>query len=270
MLFRLWPTLGITMSRWNIRTPYVLEGQETTDHALFQCSCAREVWEILFPSGFRYFLGQMDVKDRWVRFSSDCEEELPLICMGAWAIWNDRNSSIHKRPFPDIGFRCSWIQEYLAEYAKANTPCGGENSHFQNDSLVFRAEEDVIMNVDVAYGTANCKIGIGVVIIDKQGALMVALSSPAYIGPNPLCIETMAMLEGLKLANELKVVSMRSLTDSLNLCCILNGDIPCEASIAPVKWDVDQIRGTLSFFHVPRNLNGMAHELAREGVFSSP
>lgn len=45
--------------------PVCQEEVETTDHALFQCSRAREVWNLLFPV-FDGFLSPMDIRERWL------------------------------------------------------------------------------------------------------------------------------------------------------------------------------------------------------------
>lgn len=69
--------------------PICSERLETTDHALFHCTRAREIWANMYPNGCRIFFDHLDVKDRWVRLSLEYEEALSLICVGAWAIWND-------------------------------------------------------------------------------------------------------------------------------------------------------------------------------------
>lgn len=45
----------------------------------------------------------MDIKDRLCNFSkSSLVDGLDLICIGVWAIWNDRNSIIHNKLIPPV------------------------------------------------------------------------------------------------------------------------------------------------------------------------
>lgn len=62
----------------NLRNHHVLvngscsvckEEMETTDHALFQCSRAREIWEVLYPLMHVSSSSRLDIKDRWLRFA---------------------------------------------------------------------------------------------------------------------------------------------------------------------------------------------------------
>lgn len=71
---------------------------ETSDHALFRCFKAREVWDLLFPGMVGDLWSHMDIKDRWLSFEGRMANKFELICVGAWAIWNARNNLVHNRP----------------------------------------------------------------------------------------------------------------------------------------------------------------------------
>lgn len=69
---------------------------------------------------YGYFWSLAEYRTKW-------GDVLELICLGAWAIWNDRNNQVHSRPIPKPEDRCDWIMDYLAEYKKAN-PVGGPHT----------------------------------------------------------------------------------------------------------------------------------------------
>lgn len=70
--------------------------------------------------------------------------------MGAWSLWNDRNSVIHKRPIPNVIDRCEWINEYIIDFWMAN-PKGGINGQMEEDNVKIISEgEDFIMHTDAA------------------------------------------------------------------------------------------------------------------------
>lgn len=82
---------------------------ETTDHALFQCQRAREVWDILYPLIMTTDYTIMDIKDRWLSLADNSMEVLEHISVGAWSIWNDKNNAIHQHQVPSPLIRSEWI-----------------------------------------------------------------------------------------------------------------------------------------------------------------
>lgn len=68
------------------------------------------------------------------------------------------------------------------------------------------------------------KIGVGVVLRDKQGNLKATMKS-SNICTTPLCAETVAMLEGLWVAKEMNVKCVTILSDSLSLICIIHKEV---------------------------------------------
>lgn len=80
---------------------------------------------------------------------------MDLICVGAWAIWNDRNQVVHNLPISSIEDHCAWIHEYLAEFRKAN---GIRESHPLTEETyheLIQNGEDIIMHTDVSLDTLN-------------------------------------------------------------------------------------------------------------------
>lgn len=83
--------------------PLCKDGLETTDHVIFQCIRAREIWDTVEFISMGIIDSQMDIKDRWLYIGNNVSvQEVEQICVGAWAIWNDRNNVTHSRPIPYV------------------------------------------------------------------------------------------------------------------------------------------------------------------------
>lgn len=66
---------------------------KSTDHVLFRCSRAKQVWRLLDLKITIQDYHFLSVQDRLLELCElDQGNSLEWICVGAWAIWNDRNS----------------------------------------------------------------------------------------------------------------------------------------------------------------------------------
>lgn len=103
---------------------YVLVVQtmfETTDHILFQCFRASEIWKIIFDRVFLETNFNGSFVDRWERVYSSCSSlELRLVAVSCSTILNDRNKIVHEEAISSIEIRSNWINDYLVKYLEAN------------------------------------------------------------------------------------------------------------------------------------------------------
>lgn len=94
---------------------------ESTDHILFQCCRAKEIWEITFNRVFLETNFNGSFVDRWLKIVESCSSsELGLVAVTCWSIWNDRNKTCHEESIPSISIRSQWIIEFLRKYLEAN------------------------------------------------------------------------------------------------------------------------------------------------------
>lgn len=95
---------------------------ESTDHALFSCSRAKNVWARTAPQVDCSIDFNNRFRDRWLSVSSSCfDEELDLIAITCWAIWNDRNSACSGKQLLSSDLRSVWILCYSKEFRKTAT-----------------------------------------------------------------------------------------------------------------------------------------------------
>lgn len=92
---------------------------ESTDDALFRCSRAIQIWKQLAPYVKIREFNHLSINDRFMElFDSDRIDSLDWVCVGVWAIWNDRNNAIHGRSIPCVSDKCEWICNYLHDYQR--------------------------------------------------------------------------------------------------------------------------------------------------------
>lgn len=90
---------------------------------------------------------------------------------------------------------------------------------------------------------------------------------------SPLCVKARAILEGLRLANrmEFQVVSVYSASQSL--ISMLNGLEDGMVEVQSIIWHIEELKKcsqVVNFKYINCNQNGIAHQLARMGLGSSP
>lgn len=215
----------------------------------------------------------MDIKDRWLRLCSSQETDIELICVGAWTLWNDRNNVLNNRSIPNNETCCIWVHEYLKEFQTANGNGGRSLLSIKKVQQVIQEGEELIMHKDATCAKDKRNIGIGVVIRDIQDNLKAVMINSSLTGTTPLTVEVVAVLERLRIASIIDMRRVTILSHSLSLILTIKKEVQCESNIATANWDIMQMRSTshnVKFYLVNRQFNMFAHELAREGLFSSP
>lgn len=90
--------------------PICNQSNENSDHCLFVCKRAQEIWKLTFDCVFLEEEFNGSLVDIWIRIKSrHSRENLELIAITCWAIWLDRNKSIHGETTPTVQFRSQWI-----------------------------------------------------------------------------------------------------------------------------------------------------------------
>lgn len=153
---------------------------ETTDHILFQCDHAKEIWKRTFDRVYldTHFNGSFG--DRWEKICSSCSpSELGLVVVACWAIWTDRNKRVHDESIPSVEVRSKWIAEYLVKYSEANPKIPvavaanqrfGPNS--SNDCWSPPPEGVWKFNTDAAWSSSPPATGIGVIGRNSAGRIV--------------------------------------------------------------------------------------------------
>ena len=193
------------------------------------------------------------------------EDKVALVVTIAWAMWTNRNSVRHggTRKTPEA--LVQWASHYLIDYATVT------ESHVVRPELVQVAwtpppHSVLKINVDGAFSKHSRSAGIGVVIRDDAGSLVVALSKHFHVPLGPLEAEAKAFEASLQLAWDLGLQNVVLEGDSLVMVRALRGQSIPPSSVDSLCLGMQQISAefhSVNFSHVRRQGNRPAHLLAK-------
>lgn len=99
--------------------PRCYEEKETVEHALFDCSCARDLWALCILEILSFETSSILLPSIWERLMADLSPStVALAVMVCWALWNDRNRGIGGNTVCETSERCGWILTYVESYQK--------------------------------------------------------------------------------------------------------------------------------------------------------
>lgn len=128
------------------------------------------------------------------------------------------------------------------------------------------------INVDAATNSKEDRAGIGVIISNEMGKVMVAAIYPSKLLNDVEFMEANAMLKGIELASDTGLSPIIIESDAFNVVKLVNGIL---RSRSEVGWMVDNIKKALptqnsyKVEYVARSCNGVAHQLAKLALINS-
>ncbi|KAK9993402.1 hypothetical protein SO802_023105 [Lithocarpus litseifolius] len=141
---------------------------------------------------------------QWLAFlcsSSTDNRDPPLFSMVEWAIWNRRNNLRLGKPAAPLNELLSQSQDRLREFKLYNSlsiiPVGRPPTSWQAPN-----SDTYKVNFDGALFAAENSAGLGVVIRNAEGQVMVSLSEKTTLPFTAIEVEAMAVRRALTLALE--------------------------------------------------------------------
>ena len=156
-------------------------------------------------------------------------------------------------------------RERVSEFSHHNTARGAPGGS-QITSWQPLGPGQYKVNVDGALFATENTVGLGVVIRDKHGQVMVSLSERIPLPSTVIEVEALAARQGMELAVETSFRNIVLESDSQILITALREDSYSLASFGHLVKDIQFIASYLSsinYTHVRRQCNGLAHSLAR-------
>ncbi|KAG7967769.1 hypothetical protein I3843_08G116200 [Carya illinoinensis] len=235
-------------------------------HALFFCNDVRQVWMDYCPE-----LGEI-VSDLsfWdlANLARDrgSHDVLATFLVVAWGLWNRRNKFIYEDASLTINTAVNNALSLKQEYSKVQVFHGFDKRI--NHVVYWHAPPIgyLKLNVDGATFSDYFSAGVGIILRDHNGDVVVAASKVEREVSSPEFIEAIALLRGLQLCAQWGVPKIILESDSLILVNSLN-----EGAKYLTEFDfiLQDIRRLMHGFeetrleHVHRLGNGAAHQLAR-------
>ncbi|KAK9987796.1 hypothetical protein SO802_028035 [Lithocarpus litseifolius] len=241
--------------------------EETLGHALWSCKMAANVW-----NGTRLKLPFFQDPPRdfidivWEIKKRDSGVNWELFAITVWGLWNNRNQVRHGGQCKSHEMIVKEATEFLREYQGVNKPT--ENT-FAPDASAWKPPKPGWYKVNTngaTFGdTKSC--GVGVVIRNKRGEIMGALSKNFALPLGGLDAEAKAVEEGVLLAWDLRLKDIIIESNALLVTNSLGKQGVKPNSIGKV---VEGILVDLNKFnawevnHTRRSGNNAAHILARQ------
>ncbi|KAL5547790.1 hypothetical protein UlMin_003021 [Ulmus minor] len=270
---------NIIPTSWNLNVHHVPadlkcslcgSGFETTVHSLFLCPNMKLLWK---QSGMVDYLsaakaGNMVDVAFWAKdhLSSD---QFELFAMYTWEIWNLRNLWTHVKEAVITGKELCWIPAYISSFKACRSTTHNLPSSPQPRCWTAPSPSQLRLDVNAAFNANLKSYGLGAVIQDSAGSLIVAGVWPGQHASSVGLVELMAVKAGLQMAKEYGLSSLIVYCDAVNEVAKLQLNALPANEDGIVISDIKQLASTLNvvfFNYLSRTCNGVAHCLARNAL----
>ncbi|XP_042958240.1 uncharacterized protein LOC122293837 [Carya illinoinensis] len=231
-------------------------GSENTAHALKQCQMLTEIWYQQFPQVMNAGPHE-DFREMVVRVQGNhCQEELERLFMIAWACWYRRNQWVFEEKQLESAEVINHALCLLMAY-KA-TKHTNHNGIQRVTKWQLSPQGTTKLNVDGAIFHADGSAGVGLILRDWEGKVILAVSKKEAAVMEPLEIELIAILRGLQFCIPLGLQALTIETDSLILAQELSKPKLANAMFRNIVTDIKQLQTRIpicSIVHVNREAN---------------
>ncbi|KAL6574838.1 hypothetical protein OROMI_012123 [Orobanche minor] len=246
--------------------PLCLQTGETVMHIFQHCHFARVVWALSNIPVFAIYNHWPDIWD-WVYYLKQVLriEQFNLFICICWRLWYTRNTLVHERKAPDPPSVVQFAAEFLARYREAKIQFAAPRPSESQQAWKPPTGATIKVNVDAAIFKNSSTAGLGLVARDSSGKVVTWRQRRVHSVICPELAETLAILEGLRLAKEFGWQQVTIESDCLSIINSINSSEVCLAASGHL---VDEIKAgsslfsVISFQHSFRSANSLAHDLA--------
>ncbi|KAL2927000.1 hypothetical protein RDABS01_000047 [Bienertia sinuspersici] len=237
--------------------PWCKTHKESTQHALFECTRAREIWEacdcqMLLEDG-----ADMSLCDQFVQWKKYGEEARAL---GGYIVFEDITT-----PTTVIGQR---IRSQVDEYGNYASFLYSSTVHqVSSNSKVWQPPPcDIVkLNVDASIDEAGW-VGFGVVARTHEGKVVFAATRRNKARWTPEVAEAKALVYAVKLGRDFGITKAMVESDCLTIISRLSKGATHLTELDTVLGDILQLSSSfacMTWSHINREGNYVAHHLAR-------
>lgn len=154
------------------------------------------------------------------------QKDIELVAITMRHIWLRRNKWVFEEQFtgPKRVIRKA-IEDFEVYREAQETSCGQKSSTVRTETREVRWKKpevgEVKVNWDAAFNQKTMKMGVGIVIRDEKGEVLVSLSMPKSNVCSPIVAEIYALWRAVELCNELRLTDVVFEGDAFNCgnCC---------------------------------------------------
>ncbi|XP_073153625.1 uncharacterized protein [Henckelia pumila] len=221
------------------------------------------VWPILSSFKGKYYFDLW----QWVILSGNADD-LGCFAMIFWSIWLARNQLFHlgtKLQPIDVVSRASFLWTQFLSCQRVDAP-----KIMISTPLFWQTPPagTIKINVDAAVVNGSSRVGLGVVVRDDQGVVLIAFTKTLEGYFSVHLAELLTVREGLLLASQQSWNHVIIETDASNVAKSITGSL-CLVEDESIVSFIHQLSSRFSSFRVQlcrRNANGVAHILAADGL----
>ncbi|KAA3457689.1 reverse transcriptase [Gossypium australe] len=248
--------------------PLCRDAIEDSNHLMWSCGVLKSVWiqlHVQVPTFEASWSGQ---KCFATIFSAADENVRCVLAISLWSLWYRRNKLIHEGVRFNLIEVLSFIQGYVKEIQLCQDPFRQQDRPLLN--ALWRPPEEgrLKFNFDASY-SSDTKIAITAVIVrDLRGNLK---GAETYLFDNvadPFVAEARACERALILALDMDSRRVVVEGDSLSVIKSIKKREKDRSILRPITQNICQLEtrfDEISYLHVRRSANGVAHQLAKEG-----
>ena len=197
-------------------------------------------------------------------------DELCLFCICLWKVWSIRNGIVHElNSIREVDI-LEWASCYFSEFQEARPALARGAKVTGGDQVWIPPGPNIYkINCDAALSGSSSLAGVGIVIRDHCGMVMVASSQKFVATFTPQVAEAMAILQSLQLAIDSGLFPCCVESDAKVVVDWINSNKVLFSDIGSVISDIRRLclqARCGSFLFVPRKANQIVHVLAKNSL----
>lgn len=253
--------------------PICKEMEETVMHIVWQCPVASDVWAEFNKTLQKWSSHEDDLLSLWEKMMDKVgKAEMRLIASVMRGIWQRRNElifeGVFKSPSQVIRIAKEGIDEFLLAQVKSIDRVGN-NAELRNQVWKKPRESYVKANWDASLNQKERKMGLGVIIRDEEGEVLVVVEGQQSNVDQPAVAESYALWKAMEVCRDLNMERVIFEGDAQLIVKAVN-DLEEDRSVFGSIVEASKVLISLwkdwSVEFVYRNANEAAHTLAKEAL----
>ncbi|XP_035547368.1 uncharacterized protein LOC118348906 [Juglans regia] len=247
---------------------------ESICHVLWSCSASADVWADKESPVQKWQGREEDFMDLWMKLTEKLHrQDLDLVATVMRNMWWRRNAFIFENTFKGPYELFLQAQETLKGFVEANAEGEGiiRRGEVQKIEVKWKRPENgfVKVNWDGSLDAEKKRKGVGIVVRDGNGEVLISLCGSDVGFCSPAVAELQALWRALKLCAELQWNKVIFEGDAMGIIDAVNRQNCCWEWHGQVVEDIKLIlqnRPNWSIRYTNRKCNRVAHMLAKMGL----
>ena len=252
------------------------EGREDVFHALMECKLARKIWRCTDMKATVQSIRRDDMLSTMHSLMrKGAKSEIDYVASIWWATWHARNKLLFegKKPNPreTVAKAKAIVVAYQSmQFKEQDSPRSIKEKEAQRWNPPPSSKLKI--NVDAAVHAESQMAGLGAVIRNSQGQVVVAAVKSINFQGDVSIAEAKAVQWGMEVASKASFTNVIVETDCSMVADLANNKVSNKTEI---WWTIAEIQSSrqdfqsIDFQHVPRQCNTSAHSLVKRALKSS-